>query len=56
MSWKNSWSEREPRPKLARLTKEQKDVFLNTLKKGIATSPVLNALAIRVKSLRGRLS
>jgi hypothetical protein len=54
MSWKDTWPEREPRPKLARLTQAQKELFLNSLQEGIATSPVLSALALRVRSLRGR--
>ena len=54
MGWKRDWPEREPRPKVQRLSKEQKEQILKILKTGIESSPVLSALSIRVRALRGR--
>jgi hypothetical protein len=54
MSWKNRWPERQPRPKVKRLSKAQKDQILATLSEGVDASPVLSVLDIRVRALRGR--
>jgi hypothetical protein len=54
MGWKNCWPERQPRPKVKRLSKAQKDQILGTLSEGIGASPVLSALDIRVRAIRGR--
>ena len=54
MGWRHQWPERAPRPKLKRLSNDQKDNILQTLDQGIALSPVLSALEIRVRALRGR--
>jgi len=54
MGWRHQWTEKEPRPKLKRLSQEQKDTLLKILEQGIASSPVLTALAIGVRARRGR--
>ena len=54
MGWSDRWDEKVLRPKLKRLSKEQKDEFLKLLEQGITSSPVLTGLNIRVRSLRGR--
>ena len=54
MGWRHQWPERAPRPKLKRLSNAQKDNILQRLEQGIASSPVLSALDIRVRALRGR--
>ncbi len=57
MSWKDrSWhnNDRPPRPAVKRLSKVEKERILLILREGINDSPVLSALDIRVRSLRGR--
>ncbi|MCP4229334.1 MAG: hypothetical protein GY771_04195, partial [bacterium] len=57
MSWKDrSWhnNDRPPRPAVKRLSKVEKERILLILREGIDDSPVLSALDIRVRSLRGR--
>ena len=54
MRRRHQWSEKASRPKLKRLSSEQKDNILKILEQGIASSPVLSALDIRVRALRGR--
>jgi hypothetical protein len=54
MRWRRQWPEKPPRPKLQSLSEEQKQKILQTLSKGVAASPVLCSLGIRVRSLRGR--
>jgi hypothetical protein len=54
MGWRNKWPEKEPRPEVKRLTGEHKERILKSLEKGITNSPVLSALHIRVRALRGR--
>ncbi len=54
MGWKRNWPERKPRPKIRALSKVQKDGILSRLLNGIVSSPVLTALNIRVRALRGR--
>lgn len=55
MSWKDRrWAERPPRPKVKRLSKREKEQVLTVLREGIEASPVLSALDIRARSLRGR--
>ena len=53
MGW-GDWPERQSRPKVQRLSIERKERILATLKKGIESSPVLSALGIRARTLRGR--
>ncbi|MCI5144778.1 MAG: hypothetical protein D3923_04450 [Candidatus Electrothrix sp. AR3] len=48
------WPEREPRPKVKKLSKEEKATIQKSLENGIQTSPVLTALQYRVRSARGR--
>lgn len=54
MRWRRSWPERKPRPKVRALSKAQQEGILSKLKTGIESSPVLTALNIRVRALRGR--
>ncbi len=54
MGFGRRWPDSEPRPKVERLSQESKERILKTLEKGIASSPVLSALNIRVRALRGR--
>lgn len=54
MGWKRKWPEKAPRPKLKRLSDEQKKEILGILETGVSASPVLSALHIRVKPRRGR--
>jgi hypothetical protein len=54
MRWRRKWPERRPRPKVRRLSDEEKDRILGTFRQGIASSPVLSHLGIRVRALRGR--
>ncbi len=54
MGWRNRWPERQPRPKVKPLSKSQKVQILTIFSDGIEASPVLSALNIRVKALRGR--
>ena len=48
------WPERQSRPKVQRLSPERKETILATLAEGIEASPVLSALGIRARALRGR--
>ena len=54
MRWGRRWPERPPRPKIKKLSKEEKEKLLTSLDKSIKSSPVLTALNFRVRSLRGR--
>ncbi len=54
MGWKKQWPEKKPRPKVAHLSNERKYLILKTLENGIISSPVLSALNINVRVLRGR--
>ena len=54
MGWGRRWPDREPRPKLKRLSKEQKDRILQSLNKGLSSSPVMVALNSKIRPLRGR--
>ena len=56
MGWKDRdrWPEREPRPKVRKLSEDQRKRYLEKFSKGIESSPVLSALKIRVRALRGR--
>lgn len=51
---RRDWPERQPRPKVQRLAPERKEKILATLAEGIEASPVLSALGIRARALRGR--
>jgi hypothetical protein len=51
---RGDWPERQPRPQVQRLSLEQKETILATLVEGIEASPVLSALGIRARALRGR--
>ncbi|MCI5138232.1 MAG: hypothetical protein D3922_07410 [Candidatus Electrothrix sp. AR1] len=54
MGWGRDWPEREPRPKVKKLSKEEKATIQKSLENGIHASPVLTALQYRVRSARGR--
>ena len=54
MRWGRQWPEREPRPKLRRLTELEQASIVRSLKKGIAASPVLSAFGLEVRVARGR--
>ena len=54
MGFGQKWPERVPRPKARRLTEEEKDEILATLRKVIAGSPVLSSFGVEVQSSRGR--
>jgi hypothetical protein len=54
MSWKRRWPERVPPPKVRSLSGEEREHILGVFRQGIQSSPVLTALSIRVRALRGR--
>ena len=54
MRWGRGWPEREPRPKVRRLTELEQASIVRSLEKGIAASPVLSAFGIEVRVARGR--
>jgi hypothetical protein len=54
MGWKRRWPERVSRPKVRPLSDEEKEQILDVFSQGIQASPVLSALSIRVRALRGR--
>ncbi len=55
MGWGQRWPERQPRPAVQKLSNDQKSKILAVLNKGIEDSPVLSALNLKARSLRGRL-
>lgn len=54
MRWRDDWPERPPRPKVRKLSNEEKAKILTKMDKGVKASPVLTALNYRVKVSRGR--
>jgi hypothetical protein len=54
MGWKRRWPERIPRPKVRPLSDEEKEQILGVFSQGIQASPVLTALGMRARALRGR--
>jgi hypothetical protein len=54
MGWGRDWSERPPRPKVKKLSDDEKVKILASMDNSIKNSPVLTALNYRVSSLRGR--
>ena len=54
MRWGRQWPEREPRPKVRRLTETEQAGIVRSLEKGIAASPVLSAFGLKVRVARGR--
>ncbi len=54
MGWGQRWPERQPRPAVQELSDEQKTKILAVLNKGIEDSPLLTALRMRARCLRGR--
>lgn len=54
MGRRHRWPEKEPRPKLKRLSNEQKDIIATQLEQEVASSPVLKGLGLHIKASRGR--
>ncbi|MBC8872241.1 MAG: hypothetical protein H8E44_22645 [Planctomycetes bacterium] len=56
MRWRgrHEWPDRPARPKVRRLPAEERDRCLNTMIRAIERSPVLSALSVEVRALRGR--
>jgi len=55
MRWRRQqWPERPARPKVRRLSAEERDSYLKTMLRAVGRSPVLSALNIQVRDLRGR--
>jgi hypothetical protein len=54
MGWGNRWPEKQPRPKVQQLSEEQKNRILALMTAAINESPVMTALGVRVRFLRGR--
>jgi len=54
MGWGNRWPEKQPRPKVQQLSEEQKNKILALMSAAINESPVMTALRMRVRFLRGR--
>ena len=54
MGWGRDWPDREPRPKVRKLSSDQISSILRSMNNSIDSSPVLSALDYRVRSLRGR--
>jgi hypothetical protein len=54
MGWKRRWPERRSRPKVRPLSSEEREQILSVFREGIKSSPVLSALDIQVRALRGR--
>jgi hypothetical protein len=54
MRWRRDWPEREPRPKVRKLSADQANTILRSMNNSIKSSPVLSALKYRARSLRGR--
>lgn len=54
MRWRRDWPERQPRPKVKKLSEEEKTKIQKGLENSLHASPVLTALNYRIRSLRGR--
>jgi hypothetical protein len=54
MGWRGDWPERVARPKVRKLSQEDKDKLLKSMNNAINNSPVLTALNYRIRCLRGR--
>lgn len=54
MRWKRDWPKRPPRPKVKKLSDDEREKILLSMDSGIKSSPVLTALNYRIRSLRGR--
>jgi hypothetical protein len=54
MGWKRRWPEKIPRPKVRHLSGVEREQILGVFRQGIQASPVLTALGIHARALRGR--
>jgi hypothetical protein len=54
MRWRRNWSERPRRPKVRRLSTEERQQLLGQMTKEITRSPVLSGFGLQVRLLRGR--
>ncbi len=54
MRWRRDWYQRPPRPKVRRLKSDEQEQLLTQMTRAVGRSPVLSALGIRVRLLRGR--
>ncbi|HLN33033.1 MAG TPA: hypothetical protein VK395_35210 [Gemmataceae bacterium] len=53
-SWRQRWPERIPRPKVRRLSADERQQLLAKMTKEIDCSPVLSGFGVQVRLLRGR--
>lgn len=56
MRWRgrHEWPDRPARPKVRRLSAEQRNKYMSGINRAIERSPVLSALSVEVRALRGR--
>jgi len=54
MRWGRNWPEKQPRPKVRRLTAGEQQTILAEMTNEIARSPVLSGFGVQVRSERGR--
>jgi hypothetical protein len=54
MGWRRNWSARPPRPKVRRLSADDKENLLSDMAREIARSPGLSGFGVQVRFLRGR--
>lgn len=54
MRWRNRWPERQPRPKLRKLSAGEKERCLSAMKRAIDRAPVLSSLCVQAQASRGR--
>ena len=52
--WRGDWPNKVPRPKVKKLSNDEKETLKTCMENGIRASPVLAALNVRVKTMRGR--
>ena len=56
MRWRrrHEWPDRPPRPKVWRLSADERNGYVNGIIRAIERSPVLSALNVEVHAIRGR--
>ena len=54
MRWRQNGSEKQPRPKVRRLSADEQQQLLAKMTKELARSPVLSGFGVQVRFLRGR--
>lgn len=52
--WRDRWPEREPRPKIRKLSSEEKESCLSAMRRAIDKAPVLSSLGVQGQACRGR--